>query len=148
MNKTDQQADTDATGPAGAIEKISERVVTAYSSAREKAGDAAVTVETGIESSPIAAVLGGLALGAIAGVLLPRLEKEKELLAPLGAKIGDAARAAIEAGKTAGQEALDEGGLSTDALRGQVNKLVEQAIKAAGAAGSAAVGAARGVDQR
>ncbi len=88
-------------------------------------------------------MLGGLAIGAIAGALLPRLEKEKERLAPLGERISDAARAAIDAGKTAGREALDEGGLTTDALRGQVSKLVDQAIKAAGAASTAAASAAR-----
>jgi len=69
--------------------------------------------------------------------------KEKELLAPLGERIGDAARAALDAGKSAGTGALSEAGLSSDQIRSQVSKLVEQALKAAGEAGTAAVAAAR-----
>jgi hypothetical protein len=123
---------------------VGDRVTAAYSAARDKAGNAAGE----IGANPLAALIGGLAIGAIAGVLLPRLEKEKELLAPLGERINDAARAAIDAGKTAGKDALGEGGLTGDALRGQVNRLVEQAISAAGAAGTAAAGAARDAAKR
>jgi hypothetical protein len=119
--------------------KVSERVATAYAAAREKTASAGQT----LESNPLAALLGGIAIGAIAGALLPRIEKEKELLAPLGAKIGDAARAALEAGRNAGTDALDEAGLSTDQIRTQVSRLVEQALKAASTAGTAALEAAR-----
>lgn len=119
--------------------KISDRVAAAYAAAREKTAGAG----QGLETNPLAALLGGIAIGAIAGALLPRIEKEKELLAPLGARIGDAARAALDAGKGAGGDALSEAGLSTHRIRAQVSKLVEQALKAAGTAGTAAVEAAR-----
>ncbi|WP_420137040.1 hypothetical protein [Sphingomonas sp.] len=132
-NDTNNGALTDAYG------KVSERVASAYAAAREKTSGAGQS----LEASPLAALLGGIAIGALAGALLPRIEKEKELLGPLGAKIGDAARAALEAGRTAGTDALDESGLSTDQLRAQVSKLVEQALKAAGTAGAAAIQAAR-----
>lgn len=122
-----------------AYSKISDRVATAYAAAREKGAGAGQALET----NPLAALLGGIAIGAIAGSLLPRLEKEKELLAPLGQKIGDAARAALEAGRSAGTDALDEAGLSSDQIRSQVSRLVEDALKAAGTAGTAAVEAAR-----
>lgn len=122
-----------------AYDKVSERVAAAYAAARDKAGSATA----GLDANPVAALLGGLALGAIAGALLPRLEKEKELLGPIGDRIGDAARAAFDAAKSAGGDALDEAGLSVDSIRGQVPKLIEQVVNAAGAAGTAAVGAAR-----
>jgi hypothetical protein len=61
----------------------------------------------------------------------------------LGEKIGEAARAALDAGKSAGTEALEDAGLTSDQIRAQVSKLVEQALKAAGEAGTAAVEAAR-----
>ena len=134
-----QNVETQDGVSSDAYGKVSDRVAAAYAAAREKTASAGQT----IESSPLAAMLGGIAIGAIAGALLPRIEKEKELLAPLGAKIGDAARAALDAGKSAGTGALDEAGLSSDQLRSQVSKLVEQALKAAGSAGSAAVQAAR-----
>ncbi|WP_116090163.1 hypothetical protein [Sphingomonas crusticola] len=132
-NDTSNGALTDAYG------KVSDRVAAAYAAAREKTAGAGQS----LEANPLSALLGGIAIGAIAGALLPRIEKEKELLDPLGAKIGDAARAALDAGRSAGLDALDEAGLSTDQLRGQVSKLVEQALKAAGTAGTAAIQAAR-----
>ena len=122
-----------------AYSKISDRVAWAYAAAREKGAGAGQA----LEANPLAALLGGIAIGAIAGALLPRLEKEKDLLAPLGQKIGDAARAALEAGRTAGTDALNDAGLSSDQIRSQVSKLVEDALKAAGTAGSAALEAAR-----
>jgi ElaB/YqjD/DUF883 family membrane-anchored ribosome-binding protein len=119
--------------------KVSDRVAAAYTAAREKTGHAGEA----LGGNPLAALLGGIAIGAIAGALLPRLAKEKELLAPLGDKIGDAARAALDAGRSAGSEALSEAGMSSDQIRAQVSKLVEQALKAASTAGTAAVEAAR-----
>ena len=119
--------------------KVSDRVAAAYTAAREQAGKAGEK----LESNPLAALIGGIAIGAIAGALIPRLAKEKELLAPLGEKIGEAARAALQAGKSAGAEALEDAGLTTDQVRAQVSKLVEQALEAASEAGTAAVEAAR-----
>lgn len=119
--------------------KVSDRVAAAYAAAREKTGQAGEK----LEANPLAALLGGIAIGAIAGAFIPRLAKEQELLGPLGEKIGEAARAALDAGKSAGTEALADAGLSSDQIRSQVSKLVEQALKAATEAGTAAVGAAR-----
>jgi hypothetical protein len=134
-------ADNDTNGAAAtdAYGKVSERVAAAYAAAREKTAGAGQA----LEANPLTALIGGIAIGALAGALLPRIEKEKELLAPLGAKIGEAARAALDAGRSAGTDALDEAGLSSDQLRSQVSKLVEQALKAAGSAGTAAILAAR-----
>jgi len=137
--KTSSDADGGSGTRNDAYGKVSDRVAAAYAAAREKTGQAGEK----IEANPLAALLGGIAIGAIAGALIPRLAKEKELLAPLGEKIGEAARAALDAGKSAGSEALEEAGLSSDQIRAQVSKLVEQALKAASEAGTAAVEAAR-----
>jgi hypothetical protein len=139
MSKTDQAGENAPKTETGA----NGRIATAYSSVRERAESTAQTAASGIEANPVAALLGGLAIGAIAGALLPRGEKERELLRPVGARIGDAARAAMEAGRSAGTEALADAGLSGDNLRSQSSKLFDQAIKAAGAAGTAAASAAR-----
>jgi len=137
--KNSRQADDAPDARNDAYGKVSERVAAAYAAARDKTGQAGEK----LEANPLAALLGGIAIGAIAGALIPRLAKEKELLAPLGEKIGEAARAALDAGKSAGSGALEEAGLSTDQIRAQVSKLVEQALKAASEAGTAAVEAAR-----
>jgi len=138
-NTTTPKAEDAAEARTDAYGKVSDRVAAAYAAAREKTGQAGEK----IEANPLAALLGGIAIGAIAGALIPRLAKEKELLAPLGERIGEAARAALDAGKSAGTGALEEAGLSSDQIRAQVSKLVEQALKAANEAGTAAVEAAR-----
>ena len=137
--KTTAKAESEPETQNDAYGKVSERVAAVYAAAREKTGQAGEK----LEANPLAALLGGIAIGAIAGALIPRLAKEKELLAPLGEKIGEATRAALDAGKTAGAGALEEAGLSSDQIRAQVSKLVEQALKAANEAGTAAIGAAR-----
>ena len=124
-------------------EKVTDKVATAYAAARDKAADVGSGTASSIDASPVLALLGGLAIGAIAGALVPRSEKERELLSPVGGRIADAARAAFEAARAAGTDALDEAGISQDNLRAQSSRLVEHLVKAAGAAGNAAVSAAR-----
>lgn len=118
---------------------VSTKVHDALDAARDKASGAAGL----LESNPLAALLGGIALGAAAGALIPRSNREKALLAPLGERLADAVRAALAAGREAGTQALDESGLSADGLRDQVSALFQQATSAAGAAGTAAFAAAR-----
>lgn len=139
MSKATEKQDEDA----GTLGKVSDKVTHAVASVREAATDAAHNVAPGIDANPLLALLGGLAIGAIAGALVPRSDKERELLAPVGARVGDAARAAFDAAKTAGGGALDDAGLNQDGVRQQVAKLFEQLFQAAGSAGKAAFVAAR-----
>lgn len=94
------------------------------------------------EANPLALVAGGLALGALVGALLPRSERERQLLAPVGAKIGTSFAAALEAAKDAGKAELADAGISRDAARDQVRGLIDGLLKAASSAGSAAAHAA------
>ena len=118
-------------------------MATAYEAALEKTSGAVHGAASVLESNPIAALLGGIALGAAAGALLPRGEREKALLAPLGDKLAAAAAAAIAAGREAGTDALKGTVLDKDALRNQVSSLFGEATKAATAAGTAAFTAGR-----
>lgn len=137
MSKNEPAKTTAEGGALGdAYDKVSERVNSAYSSA-----------STGLEANPFAALLGGLALGAIAGALIPRAAREQELLQPLGARLGDAARAALGAGRTAGTQAFTDAGFGAENVRAQLSKLIEQALGAAGSAGTAALSAARDAAQ-
>ena len=142
MSKTDTaKGQPETTEPAHTTQVLA-KVSDAYAAAVDKASATTRDAIDGLQANPLAALLGGLALGAAAGALLGRSEKEKALLAPLGEKIATAAQAAIAAGREAGQQAIAGGGLTTDALREQVSKLVSQATSAAGAAGTAAFTAA------
>lgn len=145
MAKPGPQDDTKTAAESltDAFDKVSERVTSAYSAALEQAGGAVKGASSGLDANPLAALLGGLAIGAIAGALLPRLDKERELLEPIGGRVRDAARAALDAGRSAGVDALDEAGLSTDKLREQASTLFEQVVKSGGAAAGAAFGAGR-----
>ena len=127
----------------GTLGKAGEKVTHAYAAARDAASDAAHNVAPGLDANPLLALVGGLAIGAIAGALVPRSDKERELLAPVGSRVGEAARAAFDAAKNAGGDALGEAGLNQDNVRQQVSKLFEQMFQAAGSAGKAAFSAAR-----
>lgn len=116
-----------------------DKASSALGSSKEVATDAARRTAESLESNPLGILVGGLAVGAIAGALIPRSTKEKELLAPLGKQIGERARAAIAAAREAGTAELDGFGINQDAARDQVRTLLGNVAKAAQTAGAAAV---------
>lgn len=145
---------TDAPHDAAESEKLRDRATHALDDARtlasdavetsrERAREAAKTTAEAIESNPIGMLVGGLALGVLVGALVPRSQRERELMAPVGKRVGVAAAAALAAAKEAGKSELDNIGLSKDAAREQVKSLFQGALKAASSAGSAAAQAGR-----
>jgi ElaB/YqjD/DUF883 family membrane-anchored ribosome-binding protein len=116
----------------------------ALESARGKAKEARGATIAGIEDNPVTALVAGIAVGAVIGALLPRSEREREALAPLGAKLNEAARTAAAAAKAAGKETLEELGINKDAASAEIDKLLGAAGKAAGAASQAAMGSVKG----
>ncbi|MDP9163328.1 MAG: hypothetical protein M3N06_04455 [Pseudomonadota bacterium] len=68
-----------------------------------------------IESMPLVALAGGLALGALIASVLPQTERESELLEPVGTKVTDAGRASLDKVREAGKAKVDE--LAGDRLR-------------------------------
>src|SRR6185295_19812239 len=83
---------------AEVLEAARERTASAYETARERAG--AVTRQATEQMSvyPVAAVVGGFALGALIATLLPRSEREERLLGRAGRRITGAAREAAQKG--------------------------------------------------
>lgn len=106
--------------------------------AKHAATDAAKRTADALESNPLAIVAGGIAIGALAGALIPRSAKEKELLAPVGRNLNERARGAFQAAREAGNSELQNAGLSKDAAKDQVKSLFQGIAKAATSAGSAA----------
>jgi len=90
---------------ARALDTARERTVSAYETARERTSD----VSTQLAVYPVAAVLGGLAIGAVLGALVPRTRREQELLGETGRKLVDSAREAARKGIDAGRARADEG---------------------------------------
>ena len=103
--------DNDSTGGGGsrgraseAYQAARERTYSAYEAARERASD----VGRQAAVYPVAAVIGGIALGAVIGYLLPRTRREEDLLAPTGRRITEAARDAAQRGLDAGKQQIEE----------------------------------------
>lgn len=84
-----------------------------------------------IENNPLALVAGGVALGVVIGALLPRLAKEKELLAPVGKRIAEGAGAAASAARDAGKAEIDALLPKGDAAKEQFSKIIGTAFTAA-----------------
>ena len=112
-------------------------------SSKQAASKAAARTGDAIDKNPLAVVLGGLAVGAIVGALLPRTEREKQALGPTGKKINEKAKAVAQAAKDAGKEKVDSLGLNGEAFREQFRDLVSKAGEAVKAASQAATEAAK-----
>ncbi len=112
MTTIKERADQASVFASEKLHEASARVRESASVARERTGGA-------IGDNPLAALAGGLALGALVASLLPRTRQEAEYLGPIGERLRDASR-----------EQLGELGLSRDAAREKVSKLVETAIDA------------------
>ena len=103
---------------ADAYEAARERTSAAYAAARERAGSVGQKTAQTIDTTPMIAVAGGLALGALLGALLPRSSREEELLRPVGKRLGDSARQAIDSARASARDQIgDLGGKAADAIR-------------------------------
>jgi hypothetical protein len=114
-----------------------ERAIDAYDNARERAREQ-------VGGSPLLALGGGLALGALVAALLPRSKAEERLMGKVGSRITTSARDAFDAARDAGREKLAELNITKDAGASAVQSLVEGLGDAARSSGQAAVEAVRG----
>ncbi len=126
-----------------AFEKSKSAAAQGVKSSKRLASKAAHKSSETIDKNPLAIVLGGLALGAIVGALLPKTEQEKKFLGKTGKKLNDKAKAVAGAAKTAGKDKIDSLGINSDSAREQFRDLVGKATEAVKAAGQAASDAAR-----
>ncbi|MDT8758055.1 hypothetical protein MZO42_05040 [Sphingomonas psychrotolerans] len=95
------------------------------------------TVE-GIGDNPVALLAGGVALGVLVGVLLPRAAKERELLDPLGRTLAQRATAAAQAAKEAGRQEIESLVPDRNATKERVTALFGNILDAAKTAGQQA----------
>lgn len=102
--------------------------------ARQRVQDAGGKIGGTVDKAPLVALAGAAVVGAVAGALLPRNDRETELLGPVGSKLGKAAGEAVKAAREAGKQEL--GLLSGE--QSPIDSLVEKALGAVSAAGSAA----------
>jgi hypothetical protein len=98
---------TEAQSNPTLIERTREVAHTAVDTTRTAASDAAHRASDGIDASPLAALVGGVALGVAVGALLPRTERERETLGPLGKRLTDSAAAAARSAREAGKQEVE-----------------------------------------
>jgi len=91
-----------------AYQSARERTYSAYETARDRAADVTRQATEQISVYPVAAVAGGLVIGALLGFLLPASRREAELLSPTGKRITAAARNAAQRGVDAGKQQIEE----------------------------------------
>lgn len=119
-----------------------EKVAHGVDVTREKAHAAAEKGKETIETNPLAVVAGGLVLGAVVAALLPTTERERSKLGGTGAKLKDKVKTAATAAKETASAKMEESGLSTDSLKGQLGDIVGKGLdilkEASKAAGDAA----------
>lgn len=94
-------------------------------SARTSAVQARQKTADGIDASPVAALIGGLALGALAAAVLPRTRREDEMFGDIGGRINDTARTAAQAAKDAGRDKMEELGINKDAAMDKAKELAQ-----------------------
>lgn len=126
-----------------ALQDTRDRAAQAIATTRKTARSAGKRTAAGVEQNPLALLIGGLTLGAIAGSLIPRTEREAKALGGVGKRIRAAAGDAAQAAKAAGVETLDSLGVNSRSAKQQASKLLDNAVEAAEKAGRAAVSTAK-----
>ncbi|RDE05113.1 hypothetical protein [Sphingomonas aracearum] len=115
----------------------------AVTDAREQASLAARRTVEAIEANPLPAVVGGLAVGVIAGALLPRAQQERQLLAPVGRKLASTTKDAVAAAKDSGRAELGALGLTRDSASQHGSQVAQNVLRAVIAASTAALAASK-----
>ena len=147
MSKIGDSIKTAADSAKDSLATAKAKTTQSTAAARAKASEAYEKgkgkISDGIDKNPLAIVLGGIAIGAIVGALLPRTERETKVLGKAGKKLNKKARKMAEAAKAAGKDQVESLGLNGDALRLQFRDLVSKAALAVKAASQAATDAAK-----
>lgn len=148
VRQTASEAYGTAKQRTGALyESARERASSALDSTREGAALAGRKTAEGVDANPVAALLGGLAIGAAVAALLPRTSREDAALGKIGGRITDGARHAAEAAREAGREKLGELGLSREGAREKLNAFASGAGDALRKSATAAAGSVRKSDR-
>ena len=144
-NRIREAASTARSKASDAYYAARERTSAAYDTARERASKARERTSDGIDSNPVAALVGGLVLGGILAAVLPKTRREEEMLGDYGRKINERAREAARAAKDAGVGKLDELGYNRQNAEEKLRTLRSDFADIASTAAQRIKGAAREV---
>ena len=119
------------TSASDAYSSARERTSAAYGSAREKASRATQATAQGVDSYPVVAIAGGLAVGALLAAVLPRTQREQGTLGRYGQKLTDAAREVANNAAEAGREQAQQ--IPAKAMQ-KIGEAVVEAVTTGGSA--------------
>lgn len=102
------------------------------------ARDRTAKAAEGLGDNPVALLAGGIALGVVIGMLLPRTAKEREMLDGVGRSLADRAAATASAVKEAGKQEINSLLPGRDATKERATALFGSLLDAAKGAGQKA----------
>jgi ElaB/YqjD/DUF883 family membrane-anchored ribosome-binding protein len=118
---TDKEAEGVRGRATEVFEAARERTASAYEAARSRATDVTRQATDQFAVYPVAAVIGGFAIGALLAAVLPRTEQEEKVIGKTARRLTDAAKDAAQRGLDAGKEQLEE-------IRGKAAQRVGEAV--------------------
>lgn len=127
----------------GFAENARQRAIEAYEQARGNVSDAGNKARDSLTEAPLLALAGGIAAGAIIAALLPRTEKETELVAPTAKRLKTTVKSAADAARETGAARLKDVGISKEKGEQTLRSLLQGVGDAAKASAEAALEAAR-----
>lgn len=127
----------------GFAENARQRAIEAYERTRESAGEAGQKARDSLTEAPLLALAGGIAAGAIIAALLPRTERETELVAPTAKRLKSTVKSAADAARETGAARLKDVGISKEKGEQTLRSLLQGVGDAAKASAEAALEAAR-----
>ena len=141
--KAEQALSTGRAKAEEALETSRARARETAAATRERARVAAQKTSEQLEGNPLAAVAGGLVIGAIIAAALPRTARETKLAGPVGRGVRKTAKAATKVAGDVAKAELVALGLTSDAARQTARELAGKIGKAATTAGTAAAKSVR-----
>lgn len=127
----------------GFAENARQRAIEAYEQARDNVAGAGRKAKDGLSEAPLLALAGGIAAGALLAALLPRTEKETELVGPTAKRLRSTVKSAAEAARDTGVAHLKDAGISREKGEETLRSLLQGVGDAAKASAEAALSAAR-----
>jgi hypothetical protein len=88
-------------------ESSSSSTASAFEGARSKTTSATRSAGRKLTENPVNAVLGGFAVGAVLGTVIPATSRERKALQPVGQKLTEAARTAARQAAETGRDKLN-----------------------------------------
>lgn len=113
------------------LQSARERTSDYASRARTRASETRQRAAQGYDEHPLTGALIGVAAGALLGLLLPRTQRENELLGETRDRLADAAKAAARAAADTAKQQLDEKGLNADTAKAKLAEVGQQAKEVA-----------------